>query len=106
MPSSSSAQMVHILGSGTVMEGEQTGVKLGFLASLAPGCRSNFRLDYIYRVVDMVPDTDFPDIRNRAAIHSDNGLCVALHPACRGCIGSRKVERSKGRGLKWSPINC
>ncbi|RDB15345.1 Phenol 2-monooxygenase [Hypsizygus marmoreus] len=31
--------------------------------------------EYIWGVVDMVPETDFPDIRNKCAIHSINGSC-------------------------------
>jgi phenol 2-monooxygenase (NADPH) len=38
---------------GIEMEGEQT--------------------DFVWGVVDTIPDTNFPDIRNRTAIHSDNG---------------------------------
>ncbi|TFK39715.1 FAD binding domain-containing protein [Crucibulum laeve] len=34
--------------------------------------------DYIWGVVDFTPDTDFPDIRNRCAIHSDNGSCMII----------------------------
>ncbi|KAF8997916.1 FAD binding domain-containing protein [Cyathus striatus] len=34
--------------------------------------------DYIWGVVDMVPDTDFPDIRNKTAIHSLNGSCMII----------------------------
>lgn len=34
--------------------------------------------DYVWGVVDMVPDTDFPDIRNRCAIHSNNGSCMVI----------------------------
>ncbi|EIW75097.1 hypothetical protein CONPUDRAFT_147281 [Coniophora puteana RWD-64-598 SS2] len=34
--------------------------------------------DYIWGVVDMVPDTNFPDIRNRTAIHSVNGSCMVI----------------------------
>ncbi|KZT67328.1 hypothetical protein DAEQUDRAFT_673415 [Daedalea quercina L-15889] len=41
-----------------VMEGEQT--------------------DYIWGVVDMFYETDFPDIRNRCAIHSANGSCMVI----------------------------
>jgi len=29
-------------------------------------------------VLDFVPDTDFPDIRNRTAIHSHNGSCMII----------------------------
>lgn len=43
---------------GFAMEGEQT--------------------DYVWGVVDMIPDTDFPDIRNRCAIHSNNGSCMVI----------------------------
>ncbi|KZT25320.1 hypothetical protein NEOLEDRAFT_1169502 [Neolentinus lepideus HHB14362 ss-1] len=43
---------------GIAMEGEQT--------------------DYVWGVVDMIPDTDFPDIRNRCAIHSNNGSCMII----------------------------
>ncbi|KAI0773261.1 FAD binding domain-containing protein [Trametes elegans] len=34
--------------------------------------------DYIWGVVDMVPDTDFPDIRCRCAVHSTNGSCMVI----------------------------
>ncbi|KIP05547.1 hypothetical protein PHLGIDRAFT_91984 [Phlebiopsis gigantea 11061_1 CR5-6] len=34
--------------------------------------------NYIWGVVDMIPDTDFPDIRNRTAIHSNNGSCMIV----------------------------
>lgn len=34
--------------------------------------------DYIWGVVDMVPETDFPDIRNWCAIHSSNGSCMII----------------------------
>ncbi|KIM53930.1 hypothetical protein SCLCIDRAFT_1222455 [Scleroderma citrinum Foug A] len=34
--------------------------------------------EYIWGVVDMVPDTNFPDIRNRTAIHSTNGSCMII----------------------------
>jgi phenol 2-monooxygenase len=43
---------------GIAMEGEQT--------------------DYVWGVVDTVPETNFPDIRNRCAIHSDNGSCMII----------------------------
>ena len=43
---------------GIALEGEQT--------------------DYIWGVVDMVPDTDFPDIRNLTAVHSNNGSCMVI----------------------------
>lgn len=34
--------------------------------------------DYIWGVVDLTPDTDFPDIRNKTAIHSTNGSCMII----------------------------
>ncbi|KJA23481.1 hypothetical protein HYPSUDRAFT_137515 [Hypholoma sublateritium FD-334 SS-4] len=38
------------------------------------GEQSNF----IWGVVDLTPETDFPDIRNRTAIHSNNGSCMII----------------------------
>ncbi|PCH36394.1 hypothetical protein WOLCODRAFT_82152 [Wolfiporia cocos MD-104 SS10] len=43
---------------GITMEGEQT--------------------EYIWGVLDLIPDTDFPDIRNRCAVHSHNGSCMII----------------------------
>lgn len=43
---------------GIAMEGEQT--------------------EFIWGVVDLIPETDFPDIRNRCAIHSNNGSCMII----------------------------
>ncbi|GJE87714.1 phenol 2-monooxygenase [Phanerochaete sordida] len=43
---------------GITMDGEQT--------------------NFVWGVVDVVPDTDFPDIRNRCAIHSHNGSCMVV----------------------------
>ncbi|KAF8826089.1 hypothetical protein HHX47_DHR6000683 [Lentinula edodes] len=43
---------------GIAMEGEQT--------------------EYVWGVVDLVPDTDFPDVRNKCAIHSNNGSCMII----------------------------
>ncbi|KAI6041232.1 FAD binding domain-containing protein [Pisolithus marmoratus] len=43
---------------GIAMEGEQT--------------------DYVWGVVDMIPDTNFPDIRNKTAIHSTNGSSMVI----------------------------
>ena len=34
--------------------------------------------DYIWGVVDMIPETDFPDIRCKAAVHSENGSCMVI----------------------------
>lgn len=29
-------------------------------------------------MIDFIPDTNFPDIRNRTAIHSSNGSCMII----------------------------
>ncbi|KAH7106134.1 FAD binding domain-containing protein [Auriculariales sp. MPI-PUGE-AT-0066] len=34
--------------------------------------------DYVWGVVDSIPKTDFPDIRNKSAIHSNNGSCMVI----------------------------
>lgn len=34
--------------------------------------------EYIWGVCDLVPETDFPDIRTKSAIHSDNGSCMII----------------------------
>ncbi|KAI0923519.1 hypothetical protein AcV5_009039 [Taiwanofungus camphoratus] len=34
--------------------------------------------DYIWGVLDLIPETNFPDIRNRCAIHSNNGSCMIV----------------------------
>ncbi|KAH8091642.1 FAD binding domain-containing protein [Cristinia sonorae] len=43
---------------GVTMDGEQT--------------------DFVWGVVDIVPSTDMPDIRNKTAIHSPNGSCMII----------------------------
>jgi phenol 2-monooxygenase len=35
-------------------------------------------LDFIWGVVDIIPETNFPDIRARCAIHSNNGSCMII----------------------------
>ena len=34
--------------------------------------------DYIWGVIDTVPETNFPDIRNRCVIHSEHGSCMVI----------------------------
>ncbi|KAJ6466923.1 FAD binding domain-containing protein [Mycena sanguinolenta] len=34
--------------------------------------------DYVWGVVDMVPQTDFPDVRHKTAVHSENGSCMII----------------------------
>ncbi|XP_006461738.1 hypothetical protein AGABI2DRAFT_185850 [Agaricus bisporus var. bisporus H97] len=43
---------------GIKMEGEQT--------------------DYIWGVVDLIPETNFPDMRNKCVIHSEKGSCLII----------------------------
>jgi len=65
------------------MEGEQTGAGftpyqptlLRFLP-VTDGDRA--AIDYIWGVIDTVPETNFPDIRNRCVIHSECGSCMVI----------------------------
>ncbi|THH12083.1 hypothetical protein EW145_g224 [Phellinidium pouzarii] len=34
--------------------------------------------DYVWGVVDFIPITDFPDVRNKTAIHSNSGSCMII----------------------------
>src|SRR5271163_755391 len=34
--------------------------------------------DYVWGVIDFIPDTDFPDIHNGCVIHSNNGTCMII----------------------------
>ena len=34
--------------------------------------------EYVWGVIDFTPDTDFPDIRNKCVIHSNNGTCMLI----------------------------
>jgi hypothetical protein len=57
------------------MDGEQSGDYVACYLSIGVLIRYS---DYIWGVIDFVPDTDFPDIRNRTAIHSNNGSCMII----------------------------
>ena len=35
-------------------------------------------IDYIWGVIDAIPETNFPDIRNRCVIHSECGSCMVI----------------------------
>ncbi|KAL5513394.1 hypothetical protein ACEPAH_3793 [Sanghuangporus vaninii] len=70
--------------------------------------------DYVWGVVDMIPETtDFPDIRNRVAIHSTNGSCMVIPregDVVRLYIqlsddDAREVINAKGRidKTRWTP---
>ena len=34
--------------------------------------------EYVWGVIDFTPDTDFPDIRNKCVVHSNNGTCMTI----------------------------
>ena len=65
------------------MEGEQTGAifmpyRSTLLQSLSVTDDDHAAADYIWGVVDTVPETNFPDIRNRCVIHSESGSCMVI----------------------------
>lgn len=56
------------------MEGEQTGyLKLELFCA-----HTENDIDYVWGVMDSLPETNFPDIRNKCAIHSRNGSCLII----------------------------
>lgn len=58
------------------MDGEQTGQ---YAHSPNTNIINNLPLiDYIWGVVDIIPETDFPDIRCKTAVHSTNGSCMVI----------------------------
>ncbi|TFK29577.1 hypothetical protein FA15DRAFT_663717 [Coprinopsis marcescibilis] len=34
--------------------------------------------DHVWGVIDILPDSDFPDIRNKTVVHSNNGSCMVI----------------------------
>jgi len=44
----------------------------------AAGPDDHATIDYIWGVIDSVPETNFPDIRNRCVIHSESGSCMVI----------------------------
>jgi phenol 2-monooxygenase (NADPH) len=34
--------------------------------------------DFVWGVIDIVPDTNLPDVRNKTIIHSTNGACMII----------------------------
>jgi hypothetical protein len=58
------------------MEGEQTGAT--FAPPLSVTNNDHVATDYIWGVIDTVPETNFPDIRNRCVIHSESGSCMVI----------------------------
>lgn len=63
--------------------------------------------EYTWGVVDFFPDTDFPDIRNRTAIHSNNGSSmiipreggdkIRLYVQVMGGLEQEAIDPSTGR---------
>lgn len=65
------------------MEGEQTGAMFTpcwpiQLQSLFAADDGDGAIDYTWGVIDAVPETNFPDIRNRCVIHSESGSCMVI----------------------------
>ena len=58
------------------MEGEHTGEH--FTSNITRPVLIPLSKDDIWGVVDILPETDFPDIRNRSAIHSHSGACMII----------------------------
>ena len=54
----------------------------GLLATLQSPLSVAYRdrdtIDYIWGVIDTIPETNFPDIRNRCVIHSESGSCMVI----------------------------
>ena len=63
---------------GFSMDGEQTGKLRLIFCETGFRFHTPFYVDYVWGVVDMVPKMDFPDIRNRCAIHSPTGSCMII----------------------------
>lgn len=58
------------------MEGSQTGAPqksllLRYLSLI-------FDEEYVWGVIDFIPETDFPDVRNLCNIRSNNGSCLSI----------------------------
>ena len=34
--------------------------------------------EFVWGVIDFIPDTDFPDFRTKSAVHSNNGTCMVI----------------------------
>ena len=61
------------------MEGEQTGATFTpYRTPLPVADGDHLTIDHIWGVIDTVPETNFPDIRNRCAIHSESGSCMVI----------------------------
>lgn len=58
------------------MDGEQSGENPD--QSKFSALNPDWSIDFIWGVVDMVPDTDFPDVRNKSLIHSNYGSCLVV----------------------------
>ena len=63
---------------GITLDGEQTGLCCPLLLRYVLLIIGDICIDYIWGVVDMIPETDFPDIRCKTAVHSNNGSCMII----------------------------
>lgn len=99
------------------MDGEQTGIIHQKISNLQTLNQMYFFpiffADYVWGVVDMIPKTDFPDIRNKCAIHSRTGSCMII-PREGDIVrlylqlsddDAKEVLNAKGRidRTRWSP---
>lgn len=51
---------------------------MGIYTSLSSQPAQYQRIEFIWGVLDMVPDTDFPDIRNKSLVHSNHGSALLV----------------------------
>lgn len=59
------------------MDGEQTGETTSSEEEEESLTNTNV-VEYIWGVIDMIPETNFPDIRSKTAVHSTNGSCMVI----------------------------
>jgi len=76
------AQMARIRGSGRPLASPWMASKLvrDIRPNRSPFAYVSDKLDFVWGVIDIVPSekTDFPDTRNKSAIHSANGSCMVI----------------------------
>ncbi|KAI6128066.1 hypothetical protein EDD16DRAFT_170170 [Pisolithus croceorrhizus] len=107
----------HIRGSERLSELPWTEIRPVIGRSVFASSVKPISVDYVWGVIDMVPDTDFADIRHKATIHSTNGSLmiipresdkVRLYVNCQGKTswtreseGLAKVNRARTKFSKW-----
>ena len=65
------------------MEGEQTGMvftpcRAILLPALSVADNKRATIDHVWGVIDIVPETNFPDIRNHCIIRSEYSSCMVI----------------------------